>query len=49
MDYVHFATLGPEIKLFIAIVAIAGPVAIVALLALLKQIEAKSPEKIRWR
>ncbi len=44
-----FASLGPEIKLFISISAIAGPVLILALIFILKKIEKKDPTRIRWK
>ena len=44
-----FAVLGPEIKLFLIAVAVTGPLAIIALILILKRIEKIDPERIRWR
>ncbi|KGG14454.1 hypothetical protein EV11_1084 [Prochlorococcus sp. SS52] len=44
-----FAVLDPGIKLFISIVAIAGPLSILLMFLLLKKIEKNSPDRIRWR
>ena len=44
-----FANLSPELKLFVEIVAVLGPLAIFSLLAILKLIEKKNPNRIRWR
>tara|TARA_B100000029_G_C17386883_1_gene891910 strand:- start:621 stop:770 length:150 start_codon:yes stop_codon:yes gene_type:complete len=44
-----FAALGPEIKLFLALVAFAGPTAIIILIFIIKKIEQKNPDRIRWR
>lgn len=43
------STLGPEIKLFILSSVVLGLIAIVGLLTVLKTIEKKNPNKIRWR
>ncbi len=45
----QFATLGPEIKMFILVVSIAGPLSIILLLILIRSIQLKDPERIRWR
>ena len=42
-------TLGPEIKVFLAAVSIAGPVAIGILFVFIKRIEKQNPDRIRWR
>ena len=44
-----FAVLDPTIQTFIYVVAIAGPLSIAVLIFLLKKIEKKKPERIRWR
>ena len=49
MNWILWAVLGPEIKLFLAVVTISGPVAIGALLFIIKRIEKENPDKIRWR
>jgi len=49
MLFCQLATLVPEIKLFLGIAFISGPIAIAALLLILKNIEKKYPEKIRWK
>ena len=49
MSCPSFAVLGPEIKLFLGVVAIAGPVAVVSLIFIIKRIESKNPDRIRWR
>ena len=49
MIWVIGATLGPEIKVFLGVVAIAGPVAIGFLLFIIKRIEKSNPDRIRWR
>ncbi len=43
------AALGPEIKFFLALVAILGPFAIGVLIFIIKKIEKENPERIRWR
>ena len=43
------AALGPEIKLFLEVVAIAGPLAIGVLVIIIKRIEKENPDRIRWR
>ncbi len=43
------AVLGPEIKIFLFLVAILGPLCIIGVVLLLKTIEKKSPERIRWK
>ena len=43
------ATIGPEIKIFLVAVAIAGPVSIGALVFFLQRIEKENPDRIRWR
>ncbi|WP_320668211.1 hypothetical protein [Prochlorococcus sp. MIT 1307] len=49
MTSFSLAVLGTEIKLFLIGVAIAGPVSIGLLLLIIKRIEKKNPERIRWR
>ena len=41
--------LDSSIKTFIAVVAILGPMSIAGIILLLKKIENKSPDRIRWR
>ena len=41
--------LDSSIKTFIAVVAILGPMSIAGIIVLLKKIEKKSPDRIRWR
>ena len=43
------AVLDPAIKTFLSIVVIAGPISIAGMICVLKNIEKKSPERIRWR
>ena len=49
MIWIFFASLGFEIKAFLAVVAIAGPLAIGMLILVIKRIERKHPDRIRWR
>ena len=49
MSFSLLLALGPEIKVFIGVMAIAGPIAIAGLIFLLKKIEKEDPSKIRWR
>ena len=44
-----FGVLDPAIKTFISVVAILGPLSIVAVILLLKKIEKDNPERIRWK
>ncbi len=47
--YHLLASLEPNIQLFIQVIALLGPASIVFLIILLKRIEKKDPNKIRWR
>ena len=47
--WIPLATLGPELKLFLALVSIVGLVAIVVLILIIKRIEKENPSRIRWR
>lgn len=49
MNSCFFIALSSEIKLFIELSAIIGPLAILGVVLLLKRIEKDNPEKIRWR
>ena len=49
MIFSFMATLGSEIKIFLVAVAIAGPVAIGALVLFIQRIEKENPDRIRWR
>ncbi len=40
--------LDPSIKLFVLIVSIIGPLAILGLIIFLKKIEKEKPDRIRW-
>ncbi len=42
-------TLDPRIKIFISVVGILGPLSIIGLIFLLKNIEKDNPDRIRWR
>ena len=44
-----FAVLDPAIKIFIGVVALAGPLSIAGVVFLLKKIEIKDPDRIRWK
>ncbi len=43
------AALGPEIKLFLILVSILGPISIAILIYFIKRIEKENPSRIRWR
>ena len=49
MIFTLVAALGPEIKVFIVVAALAGPIAIGILLLIIKRIEQMNPDRIRWR
>ena len=49
MSFIYLLVLGPEIKAFIGVMAVVGPLAIAGLIFLLKKIEKQDPSKIRWR
>ncbi len=49
MSLIYFSVLDPSIKIFIGVVAILGPISIAIIIFLLKLIEKKNPERIRWR
>ena len=49
MILTSLAALGPEIKVVLVVIAIAGPVAIGTLLFIIKRIEKEYPDRIRWR
>ena len=49
MIWASFAALGPELKLFLAVVTIVGPFMIGILIFIIKRIEKKNPDRIRWR
>jgi len=49
MMWTPFAVLGPELKIFLALVSIIGPVAIAVLVFIIKRIEKENPGRIRWR
>ena len=49
MIWTYLAVLGPEIKVFLAFVAIAGPASIGVLLLIIKKIEKENPDRVRWR
>ena len=42
-------SLEPNIKLFIGVISLLGPLSIAFLIIILKRIENKDPGKIRWR
>tara|TARA_Y100001968_G_scaffold311329_1_gene333268 strand:+ start:1219 stop:1425 length:207 start_codon:yes stop_codon:yes gene_type:complete len=44
-----FAGLDPAIKIFIGVVALAGPLSIAGVVFLLKNIEKNDPDRIRWK
>ena len=44
-----FAVLAPLIKTFVEVAIIIGPLTIVGLILLLKEIEKDNPERIRWK
>ena len=43
------AVLGPELKLFLTLVFILGPLSIAVLVFIIKRIEKENPDRIRWR
>ena len=49
MIFTPIAALGPEIKVFVVVAAVAGPIAIGILLLIIKRIEKTNPDRIRWR
>ena len=49
MNWTILAMLGPEMKLFVGVVAIAGPISIAFLVFVIKRIEKVNPDRIRWR
>ena len=49
MIWTPFALLGPEIKIFMTVAAITGPIAIGILIFVIKRIEKENPDRIRWR
>ena len=49
MMWTTFVALGPELKLFLALVSVLGPVAIAVLVFIIKRIERENPGRIRWR
>ena len=49
MILIPFIVIAPELKTLLYLLAIAGPVAIGLLLIIIKRIEMKNPERIRWR
>jgi len=49
MTFSPLGALGPEIKAFIALAAVAGLIAIGMLLLIIKRIEQADPDRIRWR
>ncbi len=49
MSLIMFAALDPGLKIFLGAVALIGPLSIVSLILLLKRIEKRNPDKIRWR
>ena len=49
MIFIPLGALGPEIKLVLTIFAITGPIAIGTLFLIIKRIEKRNPDKIRWR
>jgi len=49
MIFIPLGVLGPEIKLVLTIFAIIGPIAIGMLFLIIKRIERRTPDKIRWR
>ncbi len=49
MNFELFAVLDQNIRMFILVVSILGPISILGIILLLKKIEIKNPERIRWR
>ncbi len=49
MNWLVLGVIGPEIKIFLAAVAVLGPLSIGILLFIIKRIEKENPERIRWR
>ncbi len=43
------AVLSPEIKYFIGAMIVCGPLGIFGLILILKKIQKKNPDRIRWR
>ena len=44
-----FIFLVPSIKIFIGLVCVIGPISIIAIITILRNIEKDHPESIRWR
>tara|TARA_B100000700_G_scaffold107950_1_gene121729 strand:+ start:387 stop:596 length:210 start_codon:yes stop_codon:yes gene_type:complete len=44
-----FGVLDPAIKVFIGVVALAGPLSVAGIVFLLKKIEKNDPDRIRWK
>ncbi len=49
MIHFLFSALGPELKLFLVVISIVGPLTIGILVLIIKRIEKDTPDRIRWR
>ncbi len=49
-DFIYLlAVLDPAIKIFISVATILGPLSIISMVIILKLIQKRYPEKIRWK